>query len=371
MEKTKGIISLHQTSHPEFKYYFSVIEIAEDSIEEKPDVSIDCCKSLIEGVSKSILIRLDNNYNKNNKLVDGVKAVKLFDKAIKLISKYDNSLIGKEIDFLSKSRELVETIINIRNDRGEISHGKYTPKPNDIVSTSEFALFVINMTDSIVSFMLKVFFELNIGFSGIIDYDSRDMVDYNDWLDESVDFPIKKARYSKLLYENDYDEYESRYSDEYMKSIEDEPEEVAESKEEAVDIEEKGIVELIEPEGKQVIVEVIKDEASIDHPIPEEIEKITEKKVIKLVTDFNEETFWTDSKNRALKEFAEAENLKSEELKEVVNEYLFSEKPPLRDDIAKTMNERPKLSEFKTIVPSLTDRIMAFANDLKNPEAEA
>ena len=58
-------------------------------------------------------------------------------------------------------------------------------------------------------------------------------------------------------------------------------------------------------------------------------------------------------------------------MKEVVNEYLFSEKPPLRDDVAKTMNERPKLSEFKTIVPSLTDRIMAFANDLNNPEAEA
>ena len=214
MEKTKTIILAHQDSHKEFKYYFSVIQIAEESINNEPDVAIDCCKSLIEGVCKSILIRLDNNYQKNNFLVDGVSAIKLFDKAIKLISKYDHSLIGKETDFLLKCRELVETIINIRNDRGDISHGKFTPKPVDKVSTTEFSSFLLNMTDSILSFMLKVFFEINIPSTSNLDYDSTELITYNYWLDESLEFPIKKAKYSKLLFENDYDEYESRYYDE-------------------------------------------------------------------------------------------------------------------------------------------------------------
>ena len=142
-----------------------------------------------------------------------------------------------------------------------------------------------------------------------------------------------------------------------MKSKEEDEDEI-EHKEAVAVIEEKETIETIDP-------------ATQEQPVAIPVEEQEEKQVEKLVSDFDEETFWSEFRNQALQEFAEAENLKSEELKEVVNEYLFSEKPPLRDDVAKTMNERPKLSEFKTIVPSLTDRIMAFANDLKNPEAEA
>lgn len=362
MDKTKAIISSHEDSHMEFKYYFSVIQIAEESINENPDVTIDCCKSLIEGVSKSILIRLDNNYNKNNKLVDGVKAINLFNKAIRVISNFDNSLIGKETDFLGKSHDLVETIIKIRNDRGDISHGKFTPKPSKIISTSEFALFILNMTDSVLSFMLKIFFAIEIPSTGVLDFDSKKMEPYNTWLDESVDFPIKRARYSKLLYENDYDEYENRYRNEFGQDIEEEVKEVV-----------SRIIDSLfisatkrEFKGEKKIPVETKKEAVV---IPAEKEKAAEpeKKIIeKLVSDFDEETFWSEVRNEALQEFAETENLKSEELKEVVNDYLFSEKPPLRDDVAKTMNERPKLSEFKTVVPVLTERILAFAKDLKN-----
>jgi hypothetical protein len=361
MDKTKTIISSHQDSHTEFKYYFSIIQIAEESINENPDVTIDCCKALIEGVSKSILIRLDNNYNKNNNLVDGVKALKLFDKAIKLISKYDQSLIGKETDFLSKSRELVETIINIRNDRGDISHGKFTPKPSEIVSTSEFALFVINMTDSIVSFMLKVFFEIKVPSSGVLDYDSEDMEAYNFWLDESVEFPIKKAKYSKLLYENDYDEYESRYSDEYLVTKEGETDKEPVKSAEAT--EENEAVDTTQQEEKEGAIAIALEKDTTAEQEEREVEK--------LVSNFDEDTFWSEAKNQALQEFSETESLKIDVLKEVINDFLFSEKPPLRDNVAKTMNERPKLSEFKTVVSSLTEKIMAFANDLKHPEAEA
>ena len=108
--------------------------------------------------------------------------------------------------------------------------------------------------------------------------------------------------------------------------------------------------------------------------VPVQKKKVVEqekKKIEKLVSDFDEKTFWTEIRNQALQEFANEENLKTKELKDVINEFLFSEKPPLRDDVAKTMNERPKLSEFKTLVPVLTEKIMAFANQLNNPEAEA
>lgn len=332
MEKTRAVIIANSSSFKEFEYYFSIIEIAEESVNKKPDVTIDCCKSLIEGVSKTILITLDSNYNKNNKLVDGVKALKLFDKAIKLISKYDQSLIGKETEFLSKSRELVDTIINIRNDRGEISHGKFIPKPNEIISTSEFALFVINLTDSIVSFMLKILFQIDIPKTGRIDYDDEKMEEYNIWLDDSTDFPIKKAKYSQLLYENDYDEYESRYSDEFLKTdeTEEEPKET--------EIPEKVVVEVEKPK--------------------EEIKK--------LVNTFDEASFWIEPTTEKVATFAATENLITEELRKLITDYLFSDKKPLRDDVAMAMNEKPALKDKAKIIVPLTDKITAFADQLKN-----
>ncbi|MDN6310344.1 MAG: abortive infection family protein [Lactococcus lactis] len=346
MEKTRAVITANLSSHKDFEYYFSIIDIAEDSVNEKPDVTIDCCKSLIEGVAKSILITLDNNYKKNNKLVDGVKASKLFDKAIKLISKYDQSLIGKETDFLSKSRELVDVIIGIRNDRGEISHGKFTPKPNEIISTSEFGLFVINLTDSIVSFMLKILFQIDLPQTERLIYEDEEMEAYNTWLDDSTDFPIKKAKYSQLLYENDYDEYESRYSDEFLKTD---------------DIEE-------------VVVEVEKEQPDkIEIPAKEAVEAVEEKpkkEIKRLVNTFDEDAFWDEPTTGKVSTFAEEESLKYEELRELISDYLFSDKKPLRDEVANAMNDKPTLKDRAKVIETLTEKIIVLADELQKPTDE-
>lgn len=362
MEKTKAIILANTDKHAHFEEYYKVIEIIEEHEHINPDVCIESCKALVEGISKTILINLDNTKTPEN--IDRDDLPKLFKETMRKLSDECEDLEG---DFAARFSAIIQVIGEIRNKRSDISHGRMAPK--FIFSSSKLASTIVNMTDSMLEYILEHYFSINFSKDDSLDYDSEELKDYNDWLDESVDFPIKKARYSKLLYENDYDEYESRYSDEYMKSIEDDSEEVAESKEEAVDIEDKGIVELIEPEGKEVIVEAIEDKASIENLTPAKIEKTTEKKV--LVSDFDEEIFWSEVRNHALKEFAETENLKNDELKEVVNEYLFSDKPPLRDDVVKTMVERPKLLEFKTVIPNLTDRIMTFADNLKNPVEES
>lgn len=256
-------------------------------------------------------------------------------------------MIGKETEFLSKSRELVDTIINIRNDRGEISHGKFIPKPNEIISTSEFALFVINLTDSIVSFMLKILFQIDIPKTGRIAYDDENMEPYNNWLDDNTDFPIKKAKYSQLLYENDYDEYESRYSDEFLKSDETE-EEVAD------EVEEEKPDEIEKPEKEVAEIEEEKPKAEIK----------------RLVNTFDEASFWNEPTTEKVATFAAAENLKTEELKNLITDYLFSDKKPLRDDVAIAMNDKPALKDKAKIIVPLTDKITAFADDLKDTTEE-
>ena len=342
MEKIRSIIAHNLTKHSHFEEYYKVIDVIQEHAETNPDICIESCKALIEGVCKTILINLDNTKTTEN--IDRDDLPKLFKDAMRKLSDECSDLEG---DFAARFSAIIQVIGEIRNKRSDISHGRMAPK--FIFSSSKLASTVVNMTESMLEYILEHYFKLDFENDGILVYESEDMEAYNTWLDDSVDFPIKKARYSKLLYENDYDEYESRYSDEYLKSKEED--EIGQ--ESSVQVAEE---KTIEPETQEKAVSV---------------EEQKEKQIEKLVTDFDEETFWTEANEQELKDFAEAENLKEDYLKEVVNEYLFSEKPPLRDDIARTMVERPKLTEFKTVVPNLTDRIMAFANDLKNPEAEA
>ena len=342
MEKIRSIIANNLTKHSHFEEYYKVIDVIQEHAETNPDICIESCKALIEGVCKTILINLDNTKTTEN--IDRDDLPKLFKDAMRKLSDECSDLDG---DFAARFSAIIQVIGEIRNKRSDISHGRMAPK--FIFSSSKLASTVVNMTESMLEYILEHYFKLDFENDGILVYESEDMEAYNTWLDDSVDFPIKKARYSKLLYENDYDEYESRYSDEYLKSKEEDEIEQGSS----VQVTEE---KTIEPETQEKAVSVGDQK---------------EKQIENLVTDFDEESFWTEANEQALKDFAEEENLKDDYLKEVVNEYLFSEKPPLRDDIARTMVERPKLTEFKTVVPNLTDRIMAFANDLKNPEAEA
>ncbi|WP_161598249.1 type I restriction endonuclease subunit R, EcoR124 family [Maribacter flavus] len=360
MEKTRAMISANAEKHSHFEEYFKIIEIIEEHTLINPDVCIESCKALVEGISKTILINLDNTKTTEN--IDKDDLPKLFKDAMRILSDECEDLDG---DFAARFSAIIQVIGEIRNKRSDISHGRMAPK--FIFSSSKLASTVVNMTDSMLEYILEHYFSLNHTSDSALDYASKKMKAYNDWLDESVEFPIKKARFSKLLFENDYDEYENRFRNEFSQDIEEELKEAVSS------IVDSLFISATKRESKikkKIPVET-KKEAAVITAEKEKTAEQEEKIIEKLVSDFDEDTFWSEAKNRALQEFAEAENLKSEELIEVVNEYLFSEKPPLRDDVAKTMNERPKLSEFKTVVPNLTEKIVAFANDLKNPEAEA
>jgi len=191
--------------------------------------------------------------------------------------------------------------------------------------------------------LLKILFQIDIPKTSRLDYDAENLQAYNIWLDENTDFPIKKAKYSQLLFENDYDEYESRYSDEFLKTDE---------------VEDEEIVVETEPETQE---EPQKEKVEIEEPI---------KEIEKLVNTFDEDAFWVDAINEQTEAFAEAENLKIEELRKLISNYLFSDKKPLRDEVSKAMNERPSLKDRAKTIDTLTDKIIALANDLKTPAEE-
>lgn len=78
------------------------------------------------------------------------------------------------------------------------------------------------------------------------------------------------------------------------------------------------------------------------------------------------ENYWSNERILAVEKLSQEENLDAEKLQEVIGNYLFTEKKPLRDEIIEMMNKRPSLKERKTIAERVTDKILGFVETFIN-----
>lgn len=198
MNSVKKIIADNSKHYEHFDYYLIIIEKAEQNAISNPDISIECCKSLIEGISKSILKTLDKAYNP--KYIDKMDLSPLVKKALEKLSEFDPSI---EDSFITRSTSLIHVLGEVRNKRGDISHGKHTPK--DYSSNAHFSSLVLHISEGIIFYILKIFFSIDLTFQEMIVYD--DNSGFNDWLDEQ--HPLdSNVSYSRALYDQYYVDYE-------------------------------------------------------------------------------------------------------------------------------------------------------------------
>ncbi|WP_010661898.1 type I restriction endonuclease subunit R [Marinilabilia salmonicolor] len=80
--------------------------------------------------------------------------------------------------------------------------------------------------------------------------------------------------------------------------------------------------------------------------------------------------FWNKERQQAIEQMGKEENLDSDKIQEIIGEYLFTEKKPLRDEIIAAMHERPKLKERGTTAERITKRIMRFVETFINGVVE-
>ena len=203
MQQVKDLINKHYDTHNDFEYYYAIIEKIEENVNHQPDISIESSKALIEGVCKTILLNLDSSYNKSK--LNNHKLPKLFKIACDLIDeKITDEQNTFEIDFTYRAQNLVSRMAELRNDRGDISHGKFVPKED--VSTKECANMVMQVTNAVVSYILKVFFSIDLSYKEEIQY--KDNPGFNEFLDEN--YPIDGLSYSKALFDQDFVEYDEQ-----------------------------------------------------------------------------------------------------------------------------------------------------------------
>ena len=102
---------------------------------------------------------------------------------------------------------MIDRLSELRNERGDISHGKAVPKK--FVSNVETAKMVMRVTDSILTYILSAYFSIDLSYTEKIAYE--DNPEFNDILDES--YCLEGIVYSQALYDQDYDSYEEQLRD--------------------------------------------------------------------------------------------------------------------------------------------------------------
>jgi len=72
------------------------------------------------------------------------------------------------------------------------------------------------------------------------------------------------------------------------------------------------------------------------------------------------ESYWNKERQKALEVMSAEEGLDPEGLQKVIGDYLFTEKPPIRDEVIGIMNKRPALKERSTISERVISKIKSF-----------
>jgi len=196
MPLSRDIIHSNKSTHSDFDYYNTIIEKIEKNHIVNPDISIESSKALIEGVSKSILIRLETAQTETT--VNAMDFPELFRNACWSIQRHGSF----EVDFVHRSATMIQKLAEIRNSRGDISHGRATPKKNN--STKESSKMIMHVTDAIVHYMLEAFFKIDLSYKDDLGYE--DNPEFNESLDG--DYNVQGISYSKALFDQDPTTYE-------------------------------------------------------------------------------------------------------------------------------------------------------------------
>ncbi len=155
MNQAIEIILKNKGKFPKFKYYISLIKTAKKNINSHPDICIETCKSLLEGVSKTIILELDDDAILKDLESRNMNVEKLVKRAAKHLRKLENVI---EDDFIIRCGSFVHILGTLRNERGDISHGKSAPK--SIESNRHLAKMIFQVTDGMLLYLLTEFFQV-------------------------------------------------------------------------------------------------------------------------------------------------------------------------------------------------------------------
>jgi type I restriction enzyme R subunit len=84
------------------------------------------------------------------------------------------------------------------------------------------------------------------------------------------------------------------------------------------------------------------------------------------------EKFWSEQKQRAFEQIIKDENLSAEKTQTLIEDYLYAEREPLRDEVLRLLEgEQPKILERKKTGDRILKKIVGFVETFINGMAGA
>lgn len=195
MDGFERIVASYAADYPEFQYYLKHASEIRNHEETYPDIAIECCASLLQGISKTIVYRLEPSTDR--KVFEGSKLEHQVKEAFKAIESASDVI---EMALPRACSTVARIAGEIRNQRGDISHGKAVPK--EIESDASLARLALEMTESLSRYLLAHLIRLDDKEVRYSDY-----ADLNALLDDRGP-KIGLTPYSRLLFDNDFSAYE-------------------------------------------------------------------------------------------------------------------------------------------------------------------
>lgn len=362
MELTKQAMMDSKSVVPGIEGYNVLVSKVEKNININPDIAIEACKALIEGLSKKCLSLLSEDYisrkqirkDCDNHLPSLVKTafnhvykssfeISIHEALYGLISKHTSSIkIKRILDTITTTSvenvfqdlsTVVTKISAIRDTRGDISHGRIYPKNEE--SEVPLARSIASITDGICYFMIVELKSRFIEKSQTIEkLNYGDLSVFNEWLDEQHQVLSIKVDFSRLLYDHAYEKYEEFYYSEYL---------------------------------------VLNEELDIDSTSSlsgDETSDISSNIAEPKLNDISmnpkeDDLFWTLNRKLLLVEFCNEQHFNFDKLKNLIHKHLLTNKLPLRTDIEDVLMKKPKLADKKRITFRNLEKITIFIEHLK------
>ncbi|XOB63572.1 hypothetical protein ACMC56_07095 [Campylobacterota bacterium DY0563] len=328
MEKLKELIKDNSGKFEHFSYYLLLINKAEKNLLYSPDIAIESCKALIEGICKTILISLDKTISENVISGERYQFQRLFKESMDKLAEYDESF---ELEFVRGFNNNIRILGEIRTKRGDISHGKRAPKEE--MSSHDFAVLIFNFTGQLIIYIVEHFFQIE--FEEEVNYEDNE--EFNVFLDENNPLP-GKVKFSLALYEQYLEDYRTQ-----LKQF------LADKEDSDISLDEEKNYETIIEENEEIIKEKNQE---IDKKLlfSDEILPIYKK-------------YLTTKKSKVdLLKLCHENELYINKVLEVIDTYLFENRPPLSSSIIDTLKNKPKVLERNKKVKEISEKIFGYIN---------
>lgn len=193
----------HISKMPSFNTFEMHTVTIENNIETNPALCIETCKSLIEGICKTIL---------TNKAVihkEDVKFQELVRQTVDALITTSHCYRDKLCELARRIASVAQIIAEIRNNSGFASHSQDVKK---IPVDSTLSLFIYKITDVIGGFILHYYItHNNPKKDNRIHYE--DCSQFNEYFDEvnPLVIGLLPLSASEALYQQDYEAYREEY----------------------------------------------------------------------------------------------------------------------------------------------------------------